>query len=590
MTPIQLMAEYIIIGGVFLIGLARIAGVSLDSFFNLPERWETPTAALLLAALAYVLGFFINVAAEAIIKPLHDITEKKWMHREGNLAIRLHQVRYDLYASGRSDIVNRMEYHRSLLRLARSIGLVTTILFVLAILFSNFTSALVLALITAFAVYSYQRRVKWFTKSTYYSWLAIHRASEKHVLSESRISGSSVRTTKKGEKPKILIFGGGTGLREITIELVRKSFQITRVVPAWDNGGSSKILRKAFNLLPVGDIRHALMTMAHGEKRMDEVVRLFNWRLPKHFQDGSPGDKLREELETFVNGIHPLIAAVEPSLRVVITNYLSRFNNDLPEQIDLQHGSIGNFILVGATLSHQMDINTAIYVFRQLCSIEGRVWPTSLENNLHLIAFLEDGNKIIGQDSITNIDREHCRALIKDIFLIHNLERVMDNDLKAQTVPNPLVIDAVHEADLVIFGPGSFFTSIIPHLMVNGIADAIATTNIPKVLLGNITECPETYGYTLKDLINIFLRTAGNYGSTPRKMEHYLNHVFAHDSQKFGLHPIGGICYLPIGEDLDQLEDKGLKILHDNFENTWNRGHHDPILVSRYLQDIIGEE
>ena len=107
---------------------------------------------------------------------------------------------------------------------------------------------------------------------------------------------------------RIVMFGGGSGSRDITMALCRQRYEVTRVVPAWDSGGSSRALRAALGILAMGDIRQALMTMAHGEGRVSSVVRFFNARL----SETSSQPDLLAEFDFYVSGAHPLLATMEP--------------------------------------------------------------------------------------------------------------------------------------------------------------------------------------------------------------------------------------------------------------------------------------
>ena len=64
---------------------------------------------------------------------------------------------------------------------------------------------------------------------------------------------------------RIVMFGGGSGSRDITIALSQAGWDVTRIVPAWDSGGSSKALRESLGILAMGDIRQALMTLTAPE-------------------------------------------------------------------------------------------------------------------------------------------------------------------------------------------------------------------------------------------------------------------------------------------------------------------------------------
>jgi hypothetical protein len=78
---------------------------------------------------------------------------------------------------------------------------------------------------------------------------------------------------------RIVLFSGGSACRSINVALCRSGADVIRVVPAWDSGGSSKVIRERLAILSVGDIRQALMTMAHGEGCAGDVVKICNARL-----------------------------------------------------------------------------------------------------------------------------------------------------------------------------------------------------------------------------------------------------------------------------------------------------------------------
>jgi len=137
---------------------------------------------------------------------------------------------------------------------------------------------------------------------------------------------------------RIVLFSGGTACRSINIALCKSGAQLTRVVPAWDSGGSSKIIRDAFGLLSVGDIRQALMTMAHGEACAGDVVKIFNARLSSSLGP----DHARKEFLYYADGLHPLLERMEPGLRGAILNYLQTFRSQIDASFDFRNGSVGN--------------------------------------------------------------------------------------------------------------------------------------------------------------------------------------------------------------------------------------------------------
>ena len=159
--------------------------------------------------------------------------------------------------------------------------------------------------------------------------------------------GMKVRPRKGGAGPHIVILAGGTASRNLTIALIRQGAKVTRLVPAWDSGGSSRLIRETLHILPVGDIRQALMTIAYAEGHAGEVVRIFNARLS---ETGSSAE-LERELAFYSQGSHPVLQTMRQDIARAILRYLGIFIAAAGNGFDWRRGSIGNFILSGALLA-----------------------------------------------------------------------------------------------------------------------------------------------------------------------------------------------------------------------------------------------
>ncbi len=371
-------------------------------------------------------------------------------------------------------------------------------------------------------------------------------------------------------KPNVVIFAGGSGIRDIHIALA-KHCDVTRVLPVCDNGGSSKAIRQSFELMPVGDIRHALVTAAQSQNSDRIIVRLLNWRLPT---DAS-AIELHKELAAFCSSRHPLMQEFQEQQREAIKNYLVHFKKQ-SRGLTIAGGSIGNFILVGAYLVHG-HINSAITALKELFDINSDVWPVSIVNDLQLRAELENGREIIGQDAITSIDREHIHYKIKYLDYIDqaNLPNL-----------NSVVGDAIKNSDMIVFGPGSFFTSVLPHLMVKNIADQIAQLSIPKVFIGNMLQANECYGYSLYELMRYFLAKAKKVSNIKQVNQAYINTILAN---KRPGQSVLDKEYLTPGRSLTGLKKYGISVIDKDFEDPWCVGTHDANLICETLMHVMSE-
>ena len=378
------------------------------------------------------------------------------------------------------------------------------------------------------------------------------------------------REVANAEMKHIVMFGGGSGSRGITLALCREQFDVTRVVPAWESGGSSKALRQALGILAVGDIRQALMTLAHGEQKVSSVVRFFNARLS---EAANPTD-LRAEFDFYASGAHPLLASMAPDIHAAVLNYLRVFRSRIDDAFDFCRGSIGNFALTGAYFAHDRNINTAVCALRKLCAIRGHVWPSTTLNTVGLCAELRDGRWVHGQDQITALNTECAQVGIKRVFLT-------PQNAGECPAANPAVLDAVRTADAIVFGPGSFYTSTVAHLCVSGIAQAIAATSptVPKILIGNILECPETTGQTLSGLAQAL---------APDGQPGLLTHVLANQGGVPFERVVEGFRYLPLGDTVSSNRSTP-HVIADDFEDPWSRGRHDAHKVVTSLGELLAQ-
>ena len=247
---------------------------------------------------------------------------------------------------------------------------------------------------------------------------------------------------------KIVTFGGGTGhfsLLRGLVDLNQPDF-ISAAVGTWDSGGSSGRLRTELGILPPGDIRQCLLALMEDPKQRQIAQKLFDDRL--------------EEISGPLKG-----------------------------------HSLGN--LISARLEHiYKGADRGTEAERLLFRIRARVLPISL-TSLTLIAKLEGGAEIEGE---TNID---LRAESKTYNPKHKIMRIY---FETNADPNPEVIQAINEADKIIFSAGDLFTSILPHLLVNGVKEAIIASKAKVVLVLNLmTKKGETDSYKASDYLKSFL-------------------------------------------------------------------------------------
>lgn len=239
--------------------------------------------------------------------------------------------------------------------------------------------------------------------------------------------------------PKIVAIGGGTGLSTMLRGLKKYTKNLIAVVTVADDGGGSGMLRRDMGMLPPGDVRQCMQSLANTEPVMEKL-------LSYRFTEGR-----------------------------------------------LKGQSFGNLLLAalnGVTGSFEEAVST----MGQVLAITGRVIPVT-NADVQLEAVFENGESVIGESHIFSAKKEQdCR--------IHHVALIPE---KPAALPDAL--QAISDADLILLGPGSLYTSIIPNLLVSGVAEAICKARAQVFYVCNImTQDGETEGYTAADHIEALLR------------------------------------------------------------------------------------
>lgn len=228
-----------------------------------------------------------------------------------------------------------------------------------------------------------------------------------------------------------------------------------------------------------------LSTMLRGLKTYTENITA----IVSVSDDGGGSGVLREDLGMLPPGdIRNCITALantEPTM-MELMNY--RF----PEGIN-KGQSFGNLFL--AALNGVFgSFEEAVMKMNEVLAVTGKVLPVT-DADCNLVADFENGASVVGESKIAIKKKQHnCR--IQQVRLEPEHPKAL-----------PHAIDAILSADMIILGPGSLYTSIIPNLLVDGIVDALKKSKAPKVYVLNImTQDGETEGYTAFDHLNALLQ------------------------------------------------------------------------------------
>ena len=195
--------------------------------------------------------------------------------------------------------------------------------------------------------------------------------------------------------------------------------------------------------------------------------------------DGGSSGRLREELGVLPPGdFRNCLVAMSDAESLVTELFQYRFD----EGGCLKGHSFGN-LFIAAMTSVTESFDKALVESSRVLAVHGRIVPATMAN-LRLSVELANGGVIHGESRVA--------------YAEGGIERLMIDPPNAMA--HPMAIEALRDAQLIVIGPGSLYTSILPNLMVSGIADAISASAATKVYVTNIaTQQGETEGYSVLD-------------------------------------------------------------------------------------------
>jgi uncharacterized cofD-like protein len=299
-------------------------------------------------------------------------------------------------------------------------------------------------------------------------------------------------------KQKIVTFGGGTGQFHLLTGLreLNQNERITAVAGTWDSGGSSGRLRTELGVLPPGDIRRCILALMRDDKQRMVAQALFDDRL--------------EDMSGPLSG--------------------HSFGNLLTARLEN--------IFKGQ--------DRGIEAERALFRVKAKVMPVSI-SSVDLIAETVKGNKIVGE---TNID---LRVKDKNYDPTDKIARVY---FDSRAVGNPQVIAEIEKADKIVFSAGDLYTSVLPHLLVDGIREAIIRSSAKLVYVLNLSTKPgETDSYKASDFLKNFLF----YLDAPGRLNYLL-------ASEYNLDPQILEIYKGEGQNIVEVDKESLLKLEPNLE------------------------
>lgn len=283
--------------------------------------------------------------------------------------------------------------------------------------------------------------------------------------------------------------------------------------------------------------------------------------------DGGSSGKLRDELGMLppgdVRNCLQALANTEPTMELLL-GY--RFSEGV-----LKGQSLGNLFLA-ALNDISGSFSEAVRKMSEVLAITGKVLPVTTED-VRLMALFDDGTEVFGESKITEHKKHSDRRITKVALIPEN------------PTAHKASVEAIEEAELIVLGPGSLYTSIIPNLITDGIAQAIESSKAIKIYVLNVTtQDGETEGYAASDHVRALFEHSGRKlfslclaNSTPLPEDVALRYKQEGASQTL--------------VDLEKLEALGVEtLMRPMLDCSAGLARHDPIRLAEEIMAIYREK
>lgn len=318
-----------------------------------------------------------------------------------------------------------------------------------------------------------------------------------------------------------------------------------------------RYLEKGPKIVAIGGgtgLSHLLFSLKQYSSNITAVVTVAD--------SGGSSGRLREEFNIVAPGdIRNCLVALADAPALMGELFQFRFSKDS----ELKGHNFGNLFLTAMVQLTNGDFELAVKETSKVLAIRGKVVPSTV-SNLHLVAEYEDGSRTEGEAKIPN-----PKSRIRHLSLTDK-----------EALPTKDSLDAIADADVIILGPGSLYTSVIPNLIIKGMAEAIVQSRAFKIYVCNVmTQHGETDRYSASEHLKALIDH-----SHPKIVDACLIN---------NAEPVADTLLVrykeeesfPVKADVDQIREMGCRVVATDLLGLTNYVRHDSAKLNKALIKLI---
>ena len=277
--------------------------------------------------------------------------------------------------------------------------------------------------------------------------------------------------------------------------------------------------------------------------------------------DGGSSGRLRSQFNVLPPGdIRNCLVALADAEPLMRDLFQYRFEGDS----EFSGHNFGNLFILAMSKVTKGDFEKAVKESSKILAIRGRVVPSTLRK-VSLVAEYEDGSKTVGEAKIS-----HGKSPIKKVGLE-----------PADSFPTQEAIEAINQAEVIIFGPGSLYTSVIPNLLIGEIKETVSKSKAIKIYICNVMTQPgETDNYSASEHLKAIIQH-----THPKIIDYCI--VNTAQPPKELLFRYKEENAFPVVVDIAAIKDMGIRLIQDNLISTCNHVRHDPGKLARAIMGLV---
>lgn len=355
---------------------------------------------------------------------------------------------------------------------------------------------------------------------------------------------------QKDRQLRVVLFSGGSGTKSITEHLANHSqVQLTILINCYDDGHSTGRLRRFIpGMLGPSDVRKNIARLMPSTDRASQALKtLSDFRLPVGVSVSEATAVLQAIVGERNSGIDPGLRKIWEQLSVRQARGLGQFTDSFlsylngPESRDLPWDftdcALGNIFFAGCYLSCGRNFNRAVEAFSRFYEVRADVLNITRGENHFLVAEKHDGNFILSEAELVSSPAKIRRICLIDEWSyrerIETASPVAEETRRlisaAERIPevNPKAAEALRSADVIIYGPGTQHSSLLPSYFTRGVGSlVVGNRSADKIFVANSRRDVDIQTDDVNDLADKFLEAMNRGSRVKGQWRDYVTHLF----------------------------------------------------------------